>query len=145
MNRRQRRRTHAQYDDDDDLDETARAARKSAAASRKSRKRGGKKTTIYEIFEPSELERGHFTDQDQEIRGIDQPERFQLRGTKIENSEDGELDLEALWIYEQAFEVGAERAGSGGGGRRGRGDQVGGWARGRAARRLSPAKSFQCM
>ena len=37
-----------------------------------------KKTSIYDVYEPSELERGHFTERDSEIRVTDMPERFQV-------------------------------------------------------------------
>ena len=47
-------------------------------AAKKAKKRG-KKATIYDVFEPSDLARAHYTDQDQDIRGADMPERFQLR------------------------------------------------------------------
>ena len=55
------------------------------------------------MFEPSELERGHFTDQDQEIRVADMPERFQLRRIPVCPTEDGELEEEASWIFKSAF------------------------------------------
>ena len=35
--------------------------------------------TIFDIFDPFDLEQGHYTDQDQEIRNTDIPERMQLR------------------------------------------------------------------
>ena len=85
-----------QYEDDE-LDEP-----RPQKASKKSRKRA-KKTTIYEIYEPSELERSHFTDQDQEIRLADMPERFQLRQVPICPIDDAEQKIEAEWIYKQAF------------------------------------------
>ena len=56
-----------------------------------------------QVFEPSELERSHFTDFDQEVRMADMPERFQLRDIPVCPTEDGELDEEADWIYRQAF------------------------------------------
>merc|ERR1712198_213374 len=60
-------------DDEYDEDDEDRPQR------RKKEKRKTIKKSIYEVFEPSELERGHLTDQDQEIRKSDIPERFQLR------------------------------------------------------------------
>ena len=42
------------------------------------RKAKKKKTSIYDVYEPSELERGHFTEKDSEIRVTDMPERFQV-------------------------------------------------------------------
>lgn len=67
-----------------------------------------KKTTkksIFEIYEPCELKRGHFTDLDNEVRTTDIPERIQLRSVPMTPVPEGsdELDLEAKWIYEQAF------------------------------------------
>ncbi|CAL4063268.1 unnamed protein product, partial [Meganyctiphanes norvegica] len=78
---------------------------------RKKEKRKAIKKSIYEVFEPSELERGHLTDQDQEIRKIDIPERFQLRLIPVtrtraegdDRSTDKELDAESKWIYHHAF------------------------------------------
>lgn len=70
-------------------------------------KKGGKKKsqkkTIYEAFEPSEIERGFFTDQDNEIRVTDMPERFQLRQVPVKPTEEGEIEEESEWIYKQAF------------------------------------------
>lgn len=34
--------------------------------------------STFQVFEPSELERGHFTELDNEIRTTDMPERFQV-------------------------------------------------------------------
>ena len=46
------------------------------------KKRSRHKKTIFEVFEPSELERGHMTDVDQEIRTADMPERFHVSFTQ---------------------------------------------------------------
>ncbi|KYN09622.1 Transcription elongation factor SPT6 [Trachymyrmex cornetzi] len=75
---------------------------------RRPKKQLKKKTTrksIFEIYEPSELKRGHFTDMDNEIRNTDIPERMQLRSVPVTSVQEGsdELDLEAEWIYKQAF------------------------------------------
>ncbi|XP_012270306.1 transcription elongation factor SPT6 [Orussus abietinus] len=75
---------------------------------RRPKKQPKKKTTrksIFEIYEPSELKRGHFTDLDNEIRNTDIPERMQLRSVPVTAVPEGsdELDLEAEWIYNQAF------------------------------------------
>ncbi|XP_071094189.1 transcription elongation factor SPT6-like [Haliotis cracherodii] len=69
---------------------------------KKPRKKASKKS-IFEVFEPSELERGHFTDTDNQIRTTDMPERFQLRQIPVRQTEEGELEEEAEWIYKQAF------------------------------------------
>ena len=58
---------------------------------------------IYDIYEPADLERGHFTSRDHEIKITDLPERFQLRSLPIEKADDVELEEEAAWIYQQAF------------------------------------------
>ncbi|KAH9627917.1 hypothetical protein HF086_015361 [Spodoptera exigua] len=63
------------------------------------------KKSIFEIYEPSELKRSHFTDLDNEIRKTDVPERMQTREVPITPVEEGstELEDEAEWIYKQAF------------------------------------------
>ena len=85
-----------QYSDEEDEERAARRANK------KARKRGKK---LHEIYEPSELERSHFTDEDQRIRTTDEPERFQLRQLPICKADEDEQEEEAKWIYEQAFSV----------------------------------------
>ncbi|KAG7162673.1 Transcription elongation factor SPT6-like [Homarus americanus] len=98
-------------DDDDDYEEDEDGGEgKEHRRGRKERRKQIKKS-IYEVFEPSELERGHLTDQDHEIRKLDIPERFQLRqipvtrtrGEGDDRSTDKELDHEAKWIYHHAF------------------------------------------
>ena len=92
-----------EYADEDDAERIPRKKRKE--------RRKAATKSIYEVFEPSELERGHLTDQDHEIRKQDVPERFQLRqipvtGTRGEGddrSKDLELEKEANWIYTHAF------------------------------------------
>lgn len=63
------------------------------------------KKSIFDIYEPSELKRGHFTDLDNRIRKTDIPERMQLRDVPIQTVPEGssELDDEAEWIFKQAF------------------------------------------
>ncbi|XP_037068025.1 LOW QUALITY PROTEIN: transcription elongation factor SPT6-like, partial [Pollicipes pollicipes] len=77
------------------------------ASKKRTRKKAAKKKSIYELYEPSELERGHFTDLDNEIRQTDIPERMQLRTVPVTptelGSEDPELDAEAEWIFRHAF------------------------------------------
>jgi transcription elongation factor SPT6 len=60
---------------------------------------------VYDLFEPVELERRHFTDKDDEIRVKDIPERFQLRSYPVipEDEEGNELKYESDWIYRNAF------------------------------------------
>ena len=69
-----------------------------------------KKSTIYDVYEPSELERGHFLEKDTEIRITDKPERFQVRSIPVRPSEhdgeledDSELKDQAEWVYDNAF------------------------------------------
>ncbi|KAI8507404.1 Transcription elongation factor SPT6 [Branchiostoma belcheri] len=61
------------------------------------------KRSIFDVYEPSELEQKHFTDQDNEIRTADLPERFQLRTIPVRPAEESELMEEAEWIYKYAF------------------------------------------
>lgn len=44
---------------------------------KQTKRRLGRKS-IFELYEPSELESSHMTDQDNEIRTTDMPERFQV-------------------------------------------------------------------
>ncbi|CAB1315856.1 unnamed protein product, partial [Coregonus sp. 'balchen'] len=69
---------------------------------KQTKRRVGRKS-IFEIYEPSELESSHMTDQDNEIRSTDMPERFQLRSIPVKPAEDNELEEEAEWIYRNAF------------------------------------------
>ncbi|KAL3856432.1 hypothetical protein ACJMK2_011193 [Sinanodonta woodiana] len=69
----------------------------------KKNRRKATKKGIFEVFEPSELERGFFTDVDNEIRNADMPERFQLRQIPVKETEEGELEEEAEWIFKHAF------------------------------------------
>lgn len=64
------------------------------------------KKSIFDIYEPSELKRGHFTDLDNIIRKTDIPERMQLRDVPITSIPEGssELDDEAEWIFKHAFQ-----------------------------------------
>lgn len=72
---------------------------------KKAAKKRPTKKSIFEIYEPSELKRGFFTDLDNEIRSTDIPERMQLRDVPLTPVPDDstELDDEAEWIYKQAF------------------------------------------
>ncbi len=73
------------------------------------KKRRGKRKkparTIFEMYEPHELALRHFTDQDNEIRNTDVPERMQLRDPPVTSVPDGsdELEQEAEWIYQHYF------------------------------------------
>jgi hypothetical protein len=48
---------------------------------KKTTKKRVSRRSIFEMYEPSELESSHLTDQDNEIRATDLPERFQVRTT----------------------------------------------------------------
>lgn len=68
------------------------------------RKKKGAKKTIYEVYEPSELERSYMTPKDQEIRLKDEPERFQLRSVPVTEADEEELKRESEWIFYNAFD-----------------------------------------
>ncbi|KAK1331408.1 hypothetical protein QTO34_009362 [Cnephaeus nilssonii] len=70
---------------------------------KKTTKKRVSRRSIFEMYEPSELESSHLTDQDNEIRATDLPERFQLRSIPVKVAEDDELEEEADWIYRNAF------------------------------------------
>ncbi|XP_068217415.1 transcription elongation factor SPT6 isoform X2 [Palaemon carinicauda] len=99
-------------EDEEDEDEDYEEDDEDGRERRRTRKeRKTVKKSIYEVFEPIELERGHLTDQDQQIRKLDIPERFQLRQIPVtrtrnegdDRASDKELDQEAKWIYHYAF------------------------------------------
>ncbi|XP_034935114.1 transcription elongation factor SPT6-like [Chelonus insularis] len=97
-----------QYEDEDYEEEEDQYVGEESQKSQRPKKQLKKNTTrksIFDIYEPSELRRGHFTDIDNEIRNTDIPERMQLRSTPIIPVLEGsdELDDEAEWIYQQAF------------------------------------------
>uniref|UniRef100_A0A182J0J1 Transcription elongation factor SPT6 n=1 Tax=Anopheles atroparvus TaxID=41427 RepID=A0A182J0J1_ANOAO len=92
--------------EEEQLDQTDRPSGERSGKKTKpaARKRTLKKS-IFEIYEPSELKRGHFTDLDNEVRKVDMPERMQLRDVPVTGVPEGsnELEDEAEWIYQQAF------------------------------------------
>ncbi|XP_017064106.1 transcription elongation factor SPT6 [Drosophila eugracilis] len=97
-----------EYEDDtegDEYDEELGAGDDNRVKKKKALKKKVAKKTIFDIYEPSELKRGHFTDMDNEIRKTDIPERMQLRQVPVTPVPEGshELDLEADWIYKYAF------------------------------------------
>ena len=55
-------------------------------------------------FDPSMLEKGHYLPEDERIKSVDIPERFQLRQIPVEflRNEEEAMD-EAQWIFNQAF------------------------------------------
>lgn len=84
-----------EYEDDDE-GETRPRPKKSA------RKKTTRKS-IFDVFEPSELKKGHLTDEDNKIKTTDSPERFQLRTVPVTEAEDDEINDEAQWIFKYAF------------------------------------------
>ncbi len=62
---------HAEEEEEDQDDESWDRPKK------QTKRRVGRRS-IFEIYEPSELESSHMTDQDNEIRSTDMPERFQV-------------------------------------------------------------------
>ncbi|XP_068633718.1 transcription elongation factor SPT6 [Battus philenor] len=94
-------------EEDEDLDEYIEDEEEEGERRRtkKGKAKRPSKKSIFEIYEPSELKRSHFTDLDNEIRKTDVPERMQIREVPITPVEEGstELEDEAEWIYKQAF------------------------------------------
>ncbi|CAH0563642.1 unnamed protein product [Brassicogethes aeneus] len=90
-------------EEDDDYEEDDDGERRRPP--KKERRKKPTKKSIFEVYEPSELKRGFFTDLDNEIRNKDVPERMQLRDVPITPVADDstELDDEAEWIYKHAF------------------------------------------
>ncbi|CAG9774076.1 unnamed protein product [Ceutorhynchus assimilis] len=97
-----------EYDDEEEDEEDEYEEDEEGERRRRQKKAAKKRPTkksIFEIYEPSELKRGFFTDLDNEIRSTDIPERMQLRDVPLTTVPDDstELDDEAEWIYKQAF------------------------------------------
>ncbi|KAH8293318.1 hypothetical protein KR018_001078 [Drosophila ironensis] len=97
-----------EYEDDsegDEYDEDLAGGEEGRVKKKKALKKKVVKKTIFDIYEPSELKRGHFTDLDNDIRKTDIPERMQLRQVPVTAVPEGshELDDEADWIYRFAF------------------------------------------
>ena len=76
---------------------------------RKTREKSSKEKSIFEIYEPDDLQKGYYTEKDKEIRLQDVPERFQTRRIPVqsagtmEQADAQELQNEARWIINQAF------------------------------------------
>lgn len=60
----------------------------------KKRKKVSKNRSIYDVYEPSELERSHLTDKDKLIRITDIPERFQVRMRRRRRRREEQLEKE---------------------------------------------------
>ena len=90
-------------DDQEDGYEDEEAEGGDGSARKRNRRKTGRKS-IFEIYEPSELEKSHLTEADKEIKEADIPERFRLRAIPVkETSDDREIEDEADWIYTRAF------------------------------------------
>jgi transcription elongation factor SPT6 len=87
-------------DEEDEYDESGEVSQRRSA---KKKSRSKNRKSIFELYEPSELERSHMTEKDDEIRKVDVPERFQLRSIPVTSAEDDEIEEEAEWIWKQAF------------------------------------------
>ena len=72
-------------------------------ASGKKKRRHPARKSIFELYEPAELERSHLTSRDNEIRNTDSPERFQLRAIKVTPCGEEEIKEESAWIYKNLF------------------------------------------
>ncbi|XP_068145157.1 transcription elongation factor SPT6-like isoform X2 [Drosophila tropicalis] len=90
------------YADEDDYEDESEGDDTNFMSSKK-RKSTKKKVSIFDVFEPSELKRRHFTDVDHEIRKVDMPERMQTRQIPVTAGDSQELEDEANWIYRHAF------------------------------------------
>lgn len=91
------------YDDEGGYDDDYEEDEETGEMRLRKKKKGGRKS-IYDVYEPSELERSHMTTYDQQIRNKDEPERFQLRPTPVTEADDDELQQEAEWIFKNAFD-----------------------------------------
>ncbi|KAH9493338.1 Transcription elongation factor SPT6 [Dermatophagoides farinae] len=63
------------------------------------------KKSIFDLYEPAELERSHLTEADNEIRNTDAPERFQTRSFPVTAAELNEIRDESEWIYRNLYEM----------------------------------------
>ena len=70
---------------------------------KKQQRKKRKQKSIYELYEPSELERAGLTEEDNRIRNKDVPERMQLRSVPVTDADEEEIKEEALWIYDLIF------------------------------------------
>ena len=98
----------ADADYDDEVEEEDEYEEDSEGERRVVKKKGKRrvvKKSIFELYEPSELERNHLTEKDNEIRNVDLPERFQLRSIPVSEASEEELNNEAEWIFRNAFHI----------------------------------------
>ncbi|KAK6102088.1 SH2 domain family protein [Brugia pahangi] len=63
-----------------------------------------KRATLMDTIEPAELEEKLLAPMDKRIQLDDRPERFQLRRVPVSEADEHELEFEAKWIYQYAFD-----------------------------------------
>ncbi|VUZ51102.1 unnamed protein product, partial [Hymenolepis diminuta] len=95
------------YEDEDDEEAILRRRQKREA-------KVASHDALYDIFDPSDLERKFYRPEDERIRRLDVPERMQLRKFPVKRidpksetySEDLlEIEAEAEWIFNNAFKI----------------------------------------
>ena len=99
------------FNEDDDFDEEGENeyaedgtdSRDRSMSSKKKKKKARK--SIFELYEPAELERNHLTSVDNDIRNNDMPERFQLRTFPVTPCNEVEIRQEAQWIYKNLYSI----------------------------------------
>ncbi|EDV22209.1 uncharacterized protein TRIADDRAFT_59208 [Trichoplax adhaerens] len=92
-----------EYEEDDYLDEDIDSQDESEPRRRSRKKVSKKGRSLFEIYEPTDLEKRYLSKRDEKIRITDMPERHQLRKIAVTKADDTELDNESQWIYSQAF------------------------------------------
>ena len=68
---------------DSDMDDDGAGGGRKQRGPKGEKKSKRPKVTIFDRFRPDELEAGHYTELDNEIRNTDIPERMQLRSTPV--------------------------------------------------------------
>lgn len=86
-----------EYEEEEEEEGGSRIRKKTKAKKKSSRK------SIFEVYEPAELEKSFLQEKDKKITNADLPERFQLRSTPVTTADDAEIEEEADWIYLNAF------------------------------------------
>ena len=90
-----------QYGDEEEMEEDYEEDEEAEEHGELKKRRKRKTKSIFEMYEPAELEQRHFTDRDNEIRNTDLPERMQLRNFPVTapDDPDEELSREAEWVF----------------------------------------------
>ncbi|KAG9508769.1 Transcription elongation factor SPT6, partial [Fragariocoptes setiger] len=86
-----------EYEDEEEgeLDENGEVIKRAKLKKKKTRK------SIFDFYEPAELEQEHLSAVDTAIRLKDEPERFVTR--PMTDADEAEIDLEAEWLNDYAF------------------------------------------